>query len=75
MNTNSYSSNELYNQDIETFIKYTIDKLYEYEDKINEDYVNIRSVISNIEVEFPMIDITSNNIKYIIYLFFILKRF
>lgn len=63
----SYKSNEMLNQDIESFIKYTNEKILHYEEDINGFYINIKSVLNSLEEEYPMIDITS--ILYCIYLF------
>lgn len=47
------------NNDVESFLKYIEEKMSIYEDNINLSYINLKTIITKLEEEFPQIDINS----------------
>lgn len=54
------SSNEIFYQDIDSFVKYMSGLLEQSENNINNSYTNIKNILTKLETDYPEIDIQCN---------------
>jgi hypothetical protein len=48
--------------DIEAYVKFADEKIEQYEESINNCYVNVKAAINYLDEEFKSVDLTSNNL-------------